>query len=255
MTPSSNKVRVTTYVEALLRQSFLWSPNYSRGISKATLHLCTYFPVAFLFLHGDARPSQRNTYSMITRLIQIWVCYISLFVLTSWYLLAFQPFHLDHVSYLCSFLALSPSLSLFCHTVTLFRHTPPLSHAAILHNSNSAFIPLPLFSPWSLSFLSLIFFLLLATSSCFHSRPLLFLPFSMCGIYSPPFSPYLPLSVFICIPLLSSSALSFRSLPFTCRNGHLFTASLPIFLSAVLTFSPTHTRREKHDHEGVCHPV
>lgn len=113
----------------------------------------------------------------------------------------------------------SPSLSLFCHTVTLiFRHThthrrtPPLSHAAILHNSNSAFIPLPLFSPWSLS--SLSHFL---SPSCtlflfsYPSSPSL--PFSM----NPPFSPYLPLSVFLFYPPFALFHLPVQMAVFSLR--------------------------------------
>lgn len=59
----------------------------------------------------------------------------------------------------------------------------------------------------------------------------------------------LPLSVFLFYP---HRPYPF-TLSFTCPNDNLFTTSL--CLSAILTFSPTHARREKDDHEGVCHPA
>lgn len=111
-------------------------------------------------------------------------------------------------------------------TVTLIthRHTPPLSHAVILHNSNSAFIPVPLFSPDLLP--SLLQLARVSYSLLFrlvrHAEPFL---------------------------------STFHCLSFTCPNVYPFTVCMPISPSAILTFSPTHAKREKDDHEGVCRPT
>lgn len=118
---------------------------------------------------------------------------------------------------------LSPSLSLFCQTATLIlRHTPLLSHAAILHNSNRPFIPLPL--PQHLMCL-LIFFLLLAPSFSFHTVPA-FPPLQICVASRTLHFHHI---TFICIPLLSSSLpvlFAFFHLP--VQMAIVFTASLPL---------------------------
>lgn len=119
--------------------------------------------------------------------------------------------------HVCSFLCF------LSHTHT-HTHTPPLSHAAILHNSHSAFTLLPLLSLNPAS-------LLLPFSSV---HPL----FS--SLVVPPLQSFHFLQT--CLYLYSSFILSFPSLSFTGPNGSLSTASLPLVLPAGLTCSPTHTR-------------
>lgn len=191
----------------------------------------------------EAWPLQRKTYSAIALLENIGKAVRFSSIAAS---LTLTP-HVDHAVCLGSYCCSQPPLS---HTNTqTHTHTPLLSHAATLHNSNSAFIPLPLFSPWSLS--PLIFLLLLAPSSCFHAV-LCFPPRQICVASGTLHFLHI---TFICIPLSSSSPSSFRSLSFTCPEGNLFTASLPVSQSAILTFSPTHATRENDDREGVCHPA
>lgn len=123
------------------------------------------------------------------------------------------------------------------HTHTR-RHTPLLSHAAILHNSNSAFIPLP--PPQHLMCL-LIFFLLLAPSFSFHTVPA-FPPLQICVASRTLHFHHI---ISICIPLLSSSLpvlFAFSHLPVQMA---IFSLLACLFPSAILTFSTTHAGREK----------
>lgn len=106
---------------------------------------------------------------------------------------------------------LSPSLSFFCHTVTLIlRHTPLLSHAAILHNSNSAFIPTSLQPLISLSFSLSHFRSPPCTLSFLSHRPLVPSPFRHVWHLEPSIFSTLPLSVFLFYPPRPSAFILFH---------------------------------------------
>lgn len=111
-----------------------------------------------------------------------------------------------------SFIGLSPSSSLFCHT-------PPLSHAAILHNSNSAFNRLPLYRPWSRSSLPQ-----------FHSmRPRL--SFTPSFLYSP--SGLCIFTTLICIGIHRSHLISpftLFHLPVQVEIFSIFLSTIPVYL-------------------------
>jgi len=156
-----------------------------------------------------------------------------------WLLLIVPSFSALFLLHHCCIIFSQALLSLWCSET----HTPMLSHAAFLHNLNCAFIPPHILKPWSFSSLHLPnnFFLLPAASSCFHSFPLS-PPLQICSalraLHFLHAYLYLYSSFFL-------SPLFFHSLSFTCPNGSLFTVSLPVSLSAVLTFSPTHAKRKK----------
>lgn len=146
----------------------------------------------------------------------------------------FPSYLMLSISALFFSISLSQPLLSHSHTNNTHRHTPPLSHAAILHNSNSAFISLLLLSPLSLSLSSLWFsFLLLAPSSCFRTT-LFSPPFQICvasrTLHFLPTYLYLYSSCILTIPLLSLSFIYLSKWQsFHCEPARLAVCNPNIF--------------------------